>query len=142
MMSAVRFPGKFSDEREENKVERGSDGGQEGEGRQGRAYKSSRVEPHLHSDMLLLLARSAALSLLVAVAVATQPGVACRQEVPAGLIRDLWNRTRELVDRLPVRTEVGARVQRSNRPAVSTATRGGGGGLPGVPQGSDLRPEP
>lgn len=113
--------------------------GRRGRAGQGRAYKSSRVEPHLHSDMLLLLARSAALSLLMAVAVATRPGVACRQEVPAGLIRDLWNRTRELVDRLPVRTEGGARVQRSNRPAVSTATRGG---VPGVPQGSDLRPEP
>lgn len=30
---ALKFPGKFSDERDENKVERGSEGGQEGEGR-------------------------------------------------------------------------------------------------------------
>lgn len=88
--------------------------------------------------MFLLPFRSAALSLLMAVAVATQLGVACRREVPAGLIQDLWNRTNELVDRLPVRAPMGARGQRSNRPAVATAT-GGDEVLPGVPQGFDLR---
>lgn len=69
-------------------------------------YKSSRDQLHLHSDMFLLLFRTAALSLLMAVAVATQPGAACRQEVPAGLIRDLWDRTRKLVNGLPVRAEL------------------------------------
>lgn len=71
-------------------------------------YKSSRDQLHL-SDMFLLPFRMAALSLLIAVTMATGPGVTCRQEVPAGLIRDLWNHTRELVDRLPVRTELGFR---------------------------------
>lgn len=99
MTSAVRFQGKFSDERGENKAERGSvDGGW------GRTYKSSRDELHLHSNMTLLLFRTAALPLLMAVAVASERGITCREEIPAGLIRDLWSRTRELIDMLPVRS--------------------------------------
>lgn len=83
-----------------------TEGRRGGRGGQGRVYKSSRGQLHLHSDMFLLLFRTAALSLLMAVAVVTQPGAACRREVPAGLIRDLWNRTRELVNGLPVRAEL------------------------------------
>lgn len=101
MTSAVRFQGKFSDERGENKAERGSVVGGGG----GRTYKSSRDELHLHSNMTLLLFRTAALLLLLAAAaVASQRGITCREEIPAGLIRDLWSRTRELADRLPVRS--------------------------------------
>lgn len=73
-------------------------------GGQDKTYKSSRDELHLHSNMFLLLFKTAALSLLVAVAVAIEPGVTCREEIPAGLIRDLWRHTRDLIDRLPVRS--------------------------------------
>lgn len=99
MTSAVRFQGKFSDERGENKAGRGSvDGGW------GRTYKSSRDELHLHSNMTLLLFRTAALPVLMAVAVASERGITCGEEIPAGLIRDLWSSTRVLIDRLPVRS--------------------------------------
>ncbi|XP_056878876.1 uncharacterized protein LOC130519459 [Takifugu flavidus] len=105
MTSAVRFQGKFSDERGENKAERGSvDGGW------GRTYKSSRDELHLHSNMTLLLFRTAALPLLMAAAVASQRGITCREEIPAGLIRDLWSRTTELIDRLPKEDKVPTRL--------------------------------
>lgn len=87
--------------------------------------------------MFLLLFRAAALALLIDVAMATQPAITCRQEVPAGLIRDLWSRTVKLTVGLPVRCTT--RGRRSNRPAVAMVTRLGI--VSGVPQGPGLRPE-
>ncbi|KAE8281183.1 hypothetical protein D5F01_LYC20157 [Larimichthys crocea] len=54
--------------------------------------------------MLHLLVRTSLLLSLLQhhVAAATDKrGITCRQEIPAELIRDLWNRTRQLIDRLP-----------------------------------------
>lgn len=70
-------------------------------------------KPELHSKMFLLLVRMSALALLmggtkVAAAVAAAEGegggASCRQEIPAELIRDLWSRTQQLIDMLPVRS--------------------------------------
>ncbi|TKS90446.1 hypothetical protein D9C73_024578 [Collichthys lucidus] len=45
---------------------------------------------------------SALLEFSLHVAAATDKrGITCRQEIPAELIRDLWNRTRQLIHRLP-----------------------------------------
>lgn len=72
-----------------------------------------RGEPKLHSKMFLLLVRMSALALLmggtkvVAAAAAVEGGgggASCRQEIPAELIRDLWSRTQQLIDTLPVRS--------------------------------------
>ncbi|KAM6961602.1 uncharacterized protein LKV04_020623 [Tautogolabrus adspersus] len=57
--------------------------------------------------MFLLLIRTSALitSLLVAAGLVTtataEHSITCRQEIPAQLIRELWTRTKQLIDRLP-----------------------------------------
>ncbi|KAI3366966.1 hypothetical protein L3Q82_009247 [Scortum barcoo] len=57
--------------------------------------------------MFLLLVRTLALALMVSltarlVATATaEPGITCRQEIPAEVIRSLWNWTKELIKKLP-----------------------------------------
>lgn len=70
-------------------------------------------EPELHSKMFLLLVRMSALALLMggtkvaaAAAAAARGGAeaSCQQEIPAELIRDLWSRTQQLIDTLPVRS--------------------------------------
>lgn len=69
-------------------------------------------EPELHSKMFLLLVRMSALALLmggtkVAAAAAVEGGgggASCQQEIPAELIRDLWSRTQQLINTLPVRS--------------------------------------
>ncbi|KAL7370655.1 hypothetical protein ABVT39_006892 [Epinephelus coioides] len=58
--------------------------------------------------MFLLLVRTSALTLLLSliaeghVATATpEQGLTCRQEIPAELIRELWSRTKQLINKLP-----------------------------------------
>lgn len=67
-------------------------------------------EPELHSKMFLLLVRMSALALLMggtkvpaAAVEGGGGGASCQQEIPAELIRDLWSRTQQLIDTLPVR---------------------------------------
>lgn len=58
------------------------------------------------------LARTPALPLLISLCAGlvttatTGGGLACRQEIPAELIRNLWNRTRLLILKLPVSLSV------------------------------------
>lgn len=67
-------------------------------------------EPEPHSKMFLLLVRLSALALLVGgtkVAAAVEGGgggASCQQEIPPELVRDLWSRTQQLIDTLPVRS--------------------------------------
>lgn len=51
--------------------------------------------------MFLLLSTSA-LSLLIGCVVAAERGASCRQQIPPGLMRELWSRTTQLIDKLPV----------------------------------------
>lgn len=66
----------------------------------------------LQLKMFLLLVRTSVLTLLVSlmaeghVATATpERGLTCRQEIPAELIRELWSRTKQLINKLPVRDQ-------------------------------------
>nr|XP_020480532.1 uncharacterized protein LOC109974601 [Monopterus albus] len=47
---------------------------------------------------------------LVTMATAEQ-GLTCRQEIPTGLIRDLWNRTKVLINKLPKEENVSRRLR-------------------------------
>nr|WOH29320.1 interleukin 26 [Lateolabrax maculatus] len=67
--------------------------------------------------MFLLLVRTSVLILLISlagglVAVATaERGITCRQEIPAELIRDLWSRTTQLINKLPKEEKFSGRVR-------------------------------
>uniref|UniRef100_UPI0037E8B76F interleukin-26 n=1 Tax=Semicossyphus pulcher TaxID=241346 RepID=UPI0037E8B76F len=50
--------------------------------------------------MSLLLVRMFALSLLI-LGITAERGITCRQEIPVQMIRELWSRTRQLIDDLP-----------------------------------------
>ncbi|XP_073337138.1 interleukin-26 [Pagrus major] len=60
--------------------------------------------------MFLLLVRTAALALLLSFTVTAERDVTCRQEVPAELIRDLWNRSQQLIKRLPREEKISRRL--------------------------------
>ncbi|KAK2859202.1 hypothetical protein Q5P01_003822 [Channa striata] len=61
----------------------------------------------LHLTMFLLLVRTSALALLISlgpglVTMATaEGGLTCQQEIPSELIRNLWSRTKQLINKLP-----------------------------------------
>lgn len=56
--------------------------------------------------MFLLFIRSSVLALLISVSPAAEAGggASCYQGISAELIRELWSHTRQLIDRLPVRS--------------------------------------
>lgn len=99
---------KFSETEEERKKNETRGGGLRGGGeekeKRRRRYKGQqRGANTLQFKMFHLLIRTSALTLLVTMVTAEQ-GITCRQEIPAELIRDLWGRTRQLIDKLPVRS--------------------------------------
>ncbi|XP_078099155.1 uncharacterized protein LOC144512341 [Sander vitreus] len=69
----------------------------------------------LQSKMFLLLLRTSALALLLGLSTAggtsqrglnaadgtSQRGLSCREEIPSELLRDLWRRTTQLINKLP-----------------------------------------
>ncbi|XP_060886413.1 uncharacterized protein LOC132956799 [Labrus mixtus] len=72
-----------------------------------RRYKSSRERLNLLQLKMFLIRTSALLTSLLLVAaglvttVTVERSITCRQEIPAQLIRELWKRTNQLIDRLP-----------------------------------------
>lgn len=92
------------------KQEKKSDSAGGGGGGRGGINGAERGVKQPQSKMRLLLVRTSSLALLlglvagvVATATAHQ-GTTCRQEIPAALIRELWSRTRVLINKLPVRS--------------------------------------
>ncbi|XP_068163425.1 interleukin-26 [Antennarius striatus] len=60
--------------------------------------------------MFLLLLLTAALSPLTGGVAPGERGITCRQEIPPGLIRELWSHTTQLINRLPKREKVSRRL--------------------------------
>ncbi|XP_041820393.1 uncharacterized protein LOC121626098 [Chelmon rostratus] len=71
----------------------------------------------LHFKMFLLLVRTSALALMITVTAGLvttatdEQGLTCRQEIPTELIRDLWSRTRQLINKLPKEDKFSRRLR-------------------------------